>query len=337
MDLYQAIIGGLKTSLIIGLFYGIGTIGLSLIYRYLKFPDFSTVVSIIVGSLISVQITNLIGSPFGVLFGILAGIVMGAIIGLVTGLQIVYAKIPPILAGIITYTSAKSLAFFITGNNAELFYNSNLDKGLDYFISNVFSFQTLIISIIFCLLVSFLVSRIFRTRFGLMILALLGTDNFIKYRHKENGKTTIYLIMLGNAIIGFGGALASIQNRSATVDNHNEFIFIALGGYALGMYLIKLLSKPKIQKYLDKDNKTSAPFWIRILIFYIGYLSYNDENPSKLFTTFLLFILSSALINVIFMTVNNEIPSNYGYLAKALILFVFIGLSNISDAIAKKG
>lgn len=336
-DLYQAIIGGLKSSLIIGIFYGIGTVGLSLIYRYLKFPDFSTVVSIIVGSLISVEITNLIGRPYGILFGILAGIVIGAIIGLVTGLQIVFAKIPPILAGIITYTSAKSLAFFITSNEAVLDYNVNLREGLDIFISNTFNIKTLLISITLCLLVSLIVSKIFRTRFGLMILALLGTDNFIKYRHKEKGKTTILLIMLGNAIIGFSGALASIQNGSATVENHSDFIFIALGGYALGMYLIKLLSKPKIQKYLDKDNKTSAPLWIRILIFYIGYLSYNDENPSKLFTSFLLFILSSALINVIFKTVEIEVSANYGYFIKALLLFIFIGLSNISDTIAKKG
>lgn len=336
MELYQAILGGIKSSLIVGLFYGIGTIGLSLIYRYLKFPDFSTVVSIIVGSLICVEFTNFIGSSFGIVLGIIAGISIGALIGLITGLQIVYAKIPPILAGIITYTSAKSLAFFVTGNNADVSYKDNLRSGLDYFINNLFTIPTLVTSLFICIVISFIISKIFRTRFGLMILALLGTENFIKYRHKEKGKTTILLIMLGNSIIGFSGALASIQNGTASVDNHNEFIFIALGGYALGMFLIKLLSKKKMQDYIKKDDKTTAPLWIRIVHFLIGNLSYNDEHPTKLFTTFLVFIFSSSLINVIFRTVEIEVGENYSYFFKALFLFLFIWLSNISETISKK-
>jgi len=332
----EAIIGGIKSSLIIGLFYGIGTIGLSLIYRYLKFPDFSTVVSIIVGSLISVQVTNTINNSYGIPIGIFAGVCIGAIIGFITGIQIVFAKIPPILAGIITYTSAKSLAFFITKNEAAVEYKNDLRNGLDYFVNNTFTIQSLITSLFACVIISYLISRVFRTKLGLMILAMYGTDNFIKYRHKEKNKTTILLIMMGNAIIGFSGALASIQNGMASVDNHNEFIFIALGGYALGMFLIKLFSKKTMQDYIKKDDKTTAPIWIRFLHFFIGNLNNNDEHPSKLFTTFIFFAFSSALINVIFRTVEIEAGDNYSFFFKALFLFIFIWISNISETISKR-
>ena len=142
--------------------------------------------------------------------------------------------------------------------------------------------------------------------------------------------------MLGNAIIGFSGALASIQNGGASVDNHVEFIFIALGGYALGVFLIKLLSKTKMQEYIKKDNKPTAPIWYRGLHFLIDKLNYNDEHPTKLFATFLLFIFSSALINIIFRTVEIEVGENYNYFFKAFFLFLFIWASVISDKISKR-
>lgn len=334
--IYDAILYGLKSSLIIGLFYGIGTIGLSLIYRYLKFPDFSTVVSIIVGGLICVQVTNSLNNSFGIVLGIIAGAFIGALIGLITGLQIVYAKIPPILAGIITFTSTKSLAFFISNNNAVLPFNNEIRGQLDYIVNNIFTFQSLITCLILCVLLSYLLSRVFRTRFGLMILALLGTENYIKYRHKEKGKTTILVIMLGNAIIGFSGALASIQNNDADVTGHNEFIYIALGGFALGSYFIKMFSNRKVQDYLKKDDKTTAPISMRVVNFFIGSLNYNDEHPSKVFATFILFIFSSAIINVVFKTVENEVGESYSYFLKAVILFILIGISNISEKISKK-
>ncbi len=335
-EILIAISKGFKSSGLIGLYYGIGTIGLSLIYRYLRFPDFSTVVSIIISGLLCVQMTNLINHWWGIPIAIAASVIIGSLIGLVTGLQIIYAKIPPILAGIITYTSATSFAYFVSDDKADLSFNENLRDSLDYVANNIFSVQSLMVAIVICFLISYLISRIFRTRLGLMILALLGTDSYIKYRHKEKSRTTIYLMMLGNGIIGLAGALAAIQNHSANVVNHNDFIYIALGGFALGSFLIKILSKNKMQDYIKKDEKPSASWKVKLANFSIGYLKYNDEEPKKLFATFIVLILSSALINVIFRTVEITVGETYNYFLKALFLFLFIGASNIYEMFSKK-
>lgn len=335
-EIFNVISSGFKSSGLIGLYYGIGTIGLSLIYRYLKFPDFSTVVSIIVSGLVCVQLTNFINHGWGILIAIVASSIIGSLIGFVTGVQIIRFKIPPILAGIITYTSATSLAYLVSNDKADLSFNENLRSSLDNVANNVFSFYSLGVAIAICFLISYLISRIFRTRLGLMILALLGTDSYIKYRHKEKPKTTIILIMLGNAIIGLAGALAAIQNHSANVDNHKDFIFIALGGFALGSFLIKILSRNKMQDYLKKDEKLTASWIIKLANYFIDHLKLNDETPNKLFATFIVLIISSALINVIFRTVEISVAETYNYALKALFLFLFIGASNIYEMFSKK-
>src|ERR1043166_7530654 len=106
----KVLIAGFQSSFIVGLIYGIGTIGLSLIYRYLKFPDLTTFMSISVGSVAVIIFTN----SFGIFIGILSGCLLGGVLGLVTALQITHAKIPPILAGIITSTAGMSLGYFIS-------------------------------------------------------------------------------------------------------------------------------------------------------------------------------------------------------------------------------
>ena len=81
------------TSVVTGIIFGIGAIGLSMIYKYLKFPDFTTIVSLSIGSAIMAVV-----SPVNILLAIFLSIVAGGVLGFITYLQIRYLEVNEMLA-----------------------------------------------------------------------------------------------------------------------------------------------------------------------------------------------------------------------------------------------
>jgi ABC-type uncharacterized transport system permease subunit len=324
---------GITSSILIGIIYGIGTVGFSLIYRYLKFPDLSTIMSIVVGSIATATFT----SKFGILTGILAGFVFGGLIGLATSLQIVFAKIPPILAGIISATAAYSLAFFLSSNQAVVDFPIGLRIPLNNIVSNVFSIQSLLTLIGISLLICWVISWVFSTKYGLYILALFGSENYLANRHRKREFATFSLLIIGNAIIGFSGGLAAIQNNTAVIPSHIDFLSIALAAYSCGNFLMHLIAKPNIRQFLDKDTKPSALFWASVN-FVSSKARLNDENPTKIFYTLFSYVIFAMLINILFKTVEINLggDNHSDWAIKAGIFFIILFLTTILDNFLKK-
>jgi ABC-type uncharacterized transport system permease subunit len=329
MELF--LISGLKSSIFIGIIYGIGTIGLSLIYKYLRFPDFTTIASMIFGGLVCIKYGEMINVPVGIVLGCLAG----SFLGLITSLQINLGKVPEILAGIITGIGTSTIGFFITNKEASISFSEKIRPSLDLFISNTFTWHSLIYLIIISYLICRLISWFFTTKLGLLTLALAGSDQYLKFRHGKIPLTKTIIIVLGNSIIGFAGALAAIQNGSVYVLNgHPDFLIIALGGYAFSIFAIAIISKHKMKLFLRKENKLNSPWYTKAILLLTGNIYLNDEEPKKILSIQIFYIIFSILILLIFRTVENEIGQEYNFILKASFLCFAILLSNMTERLS---
>lgn len=320
-----------KVSVIVGIIYGIGTIGLSLIYKYIKFPDFTTLASVSISGIACIVVSKY----SCITFGIIAGIGVSAVLGLITGLQILL-KIPAILAGIITSVGATTIGFWINGNNADAFFGADRTN-IDLILSDTFTLGNLFRLIILTLIISLFISRFFRTKYGAYTLAITGSDHFLQFRHRKKNLTQIVVIIIGNSIIGLAGALAAIQNGSSNVQvSHNDFLIIALGGYTFGSFMINVMSRNAIFQYLKQDDKLSSPWYLKILLFTTRSLRLNDEDPRRIFITQLFYVFFAMLINIVFRSVEIKIGVNDNFLVKAFILFAVLWLSTLTDRFSKQ-
>lgn len=331
--LISIIISGIKSSILIGIIYGIGSVGLSLIYRHLRFPDFTTVMAIVVSGIATVAYTN----KYGIFVGIFAGSVVGGLLGSVTFTQITYAKIPPILAGIITSVSAISLAYLISSQQPVINFLPELRNKLDYFVNNIFSLQSLITLTITSLFICYGISQLFASKYGLYVLALSGSENYLANRHGRKNLATFLLLVGGNILIGFSGSLAAIQNDSVGVESHRDFLIIALGAYASGNFLMHLLAQPNVNQYLDKDNKFTA-LRFAFIYYFSKKAQLNDEIPTKIFYTLILCIFCATVINILFKTIEIELggENHINWVVKAGIFFLILFSTNVLDKILQE-
>lgn len=320
----EAVLVGIKSSIIVGLIYGIGTVGLSLIYKYLKFPDFTTLASISLSAIVVVNITNFTDSIF---IGLIAGVFSGVLLGAFTAFQIEKLMIPAILAGIITSIASTTLSFYINGDQAEAIFKDSLRGDLDLWVNNLFTLRSLIVVGSICLFVSCFVGFVlFRGGIGLSIHALNGSDNYLIYRHKKKTIISYILIMFGNGLIGLSGGLVAIQNNNVNVLNaFLDFLVIALGAFSLSIFLIDIINKKGIREYLSKKANLISKF----IAFIIGGLVLNEEEPKRILMTMIVVILSAALINVIFKTIEIHFGGankmDYALKAGVLLLSIYAG------------
>jgi putative ABC transport system permease protein len=305
--------------LVTGMIYGIGAIGLGLIYKYLKFPDFTTTVSFSAGS-----IAMAVYSENHIAFGILGSIIIGMFFGSFTFLQIRYIKIPPILAGIITWIGSLSIMFLMTGNNSVVNISSENSILLNSIISSKDSiwnfFKILLIAITIC----YGISAIFKYKYGLYILALLGTPKYLEHRHKKKNLATFILLVFGNGLISFSGGLLTIMNKNADVKGSPEFLVIALSGYVIAQFIIYIFSSKSSKQYLEVENKPSGNLIYKFLLLIADKFKLNDEEPIKIFISLFLIIVGSTFVQFLFQYIDTNYSENQGvtHIAKASIFFL---------------
>lgn len=197
------------TSVVTGIIFGIGAVGLGIIYRYLKFPDFTTIVSLSIGSAVMAVVSV---SPTSILLAILLSILAGG-----------FLEVNEILAGIITSVGALSIIYLITNNQAIVPSSDTVKIIFNKLLSSKFSYWNIVIIGFIGLLISFLVSRIFNTKYGLYILGMLGTRNYLNHRHRNKEKATLIILLMGNSIIGFAGSILTIQNGNFNISGTPDF------------------------------------------------------------------------------------------------------------------
>ena len=329
------IIDGLQTSILVGWLYGIGAIGLGLIYKYLKFPDFTTIASLIVGSICCVAF-----GQNNIALGILASIVVGILFGTFTALQINIVQIPPIIAGIITWTISRTLAYKFSRDEATISFDRDARQHLDWIISSDFSWVSISLLFILTLLICLIVSQYFKRKQGVLTLAMLGDTHFLKYRHTRKGTTKWLLLIISNGIIGLAGGLAAIQANSATIQNHGEFLVTALSAYALANFFINWINKRSIGKFIDKENKPSSGIIFKLIIFLLPWLALADEKEAKIFATLLLYVVCAVFVYAIFSTANiyfgvGQQLKHFNYIIQGIILLVILSIPLLVEKFTK--
>lgn len=333
------IVNAITASVLMGLIYGIATVGFSLGYRHIKFPDFTTIASIMVGGVTCVMVTN---QTELWIFGLLSGIVVGSLLGLCTGLQITRCNIPPTLAGITTGVGATTLAFVITHNQADVSLKPGISGVfLEFIAGNVFSWSGMAVGILELIFVAFVVSHIFSTRYGDYILALQGTKNYVEHRHHCVNATLNGLLVLSNAIIGLAGALAAFQNGQAAVENHKEFLVLALAGYSLGEMIIleiNKLSKGSFKKHGDRlFSDQGLPLLTPAYRWFVDIVTKNDEEPIKILITLCTYGCATVFINAIFKLIEIEYADkNLNFIFKAGLLFLILWLGQYLKPVSRQ-
>lgn len=326
----EKMIGTMLTLIVPGLIYGIGATGLAFIFRYLKFPDFTILGSIMLGGIIGIYVTNLTNP----LLGTLAGVLIGGVLGLVTGILIHCLKIPKVLAGIITFTASPSLGYYFAKTGS---ISLPVEEPNSYLHSTFNSMDVLIVLVI-ASLICYFISFLIKTKPGSLILAMTAKKRFLESRHRCQGKVIIGTLIFGNAIVGLAGSLCALREYAAHIQSHMDFLPFSLGaifgGNAVALWVYKIFNKGKEEKPNEEKRQTNFKRLLRT-IFNLIYI--EKEHPSQIGFLFFLYVLGclffkgvSGLVSAnAFTTIHPvlNIPTNSQYLAVAILIIIFTWLA----------
>lgn len=321
------------TSIVTGVIFGIGAIGLGLIYKYLKFPDFTTIISLTIGSAVMAVV-----SPTSIILAIFLSIIAGAFLGFLTFCQIRFLDVSEILAGIITSVGAVSIVYIITDSNAIVNSSDTVKVIYNNILSSKFSWWNILKIGIVGLTISFLVSTVFNTRYGLHILGMFGNKNYLEHRHRHKNHAKIFLLVIGNGIISFAGAILTIQNGNFNISGTPDFLVTALSGYVLATFLIHIFSGQSSFYHFQKESKPSGKFYYKIIHALQRSLNKNDEEQIKIFWFLNFIIFGTVIVNLIFQYIdaNYSDDSRVSYLYKAAIFLLVIAAGKFEKLITKK-
>lgn len=227
----------LKPFLEAGLTYGLGAIGLGLTYRFLRFPDFTTFGSIVVGGIVGIFFANLTNAYVGLLT---AGIA-GGILGWATAYLSSKLGIPLVISGIVTFVGSSTPAYLIAANGV-INVSKNLSPASRLFRST-FYWPDAIILFAAILILSIATGFVMKTKLGSLIFALSGTKSFVRFRHRSQDMVRWIVLASGNAIVAVAGACFALNVGFAHVPDHADFIPFALGGIFAGAAIIAIVSK----------------------------------------------------------------------------------------------
>jgi len=318
-----------------GVIYGIGTLGLALIYRYLRFPDFTVLGSIVCGGVFSVFFTNALGP----LPGILLGTCVGAVLGLLTGLLAMVMRIQPVLAGIITFTASSSPAFLATdGGRIDL-----LPRAGNLLVAS-FAVADLVLLVVLAGALCGAVAAFMRTKAGSLLLAMTANRDFVRFRHRYQRSIFVITVMAGNAIVALAGGLHAVNDAAAHAQAHFDFLPFALGavfaGNAVTAWASKVVHRYEIAGAGGVDDPgRAAPGRLSLLLG--KALSVNEDSGLRvlfLLVTyvlgcFCLLLISRAVQADILGTIhaNLSLPSEWQWAVVALLMTFFVWWSGAAE------
>jgi hypothetical protein len=180
---------------------------------------------------VAVLVSNLTTWPVGALAGILAG----AFLGVLTAWMFCRLHIPVILAGIICLIAAKGFSFFLAPAGT-------VDLVADAPLQQTFTLEQATGIALVAVLACSSVALLARSKFGTFGFAMLGNENFVRFRHRYSELTTYGILGLGNGLVGVAGSLLAFKVGSAHVEGYPDFLSIVFGAIFCGEAAVALLS-----------------------------------------------------------------------------------------------
>jgi putative ABC transport system permease protein len=224
----------LYAAILVGLLYSLFTIGLSISFRVLNYPDLTLEGSAIFGGSISYVFLSLGYAP---VISLIMGMFAGALSGIFTAVLHVYLSVSKLLSGIITTAILYSINIRLLGNKANVRVNGN--GGIFNFINpSDNSIISLIVLVIVLLIVLTFIYILFKIKIGYLLRAMGGNEQFI-IRLGYNPKVVIIAgLALSNSIIGLGGAILVHYKNYVDVNMSFGLLIGALASMVLGETLI---------------------------------------------------------------------------------------------------
>lgn len=311
------------------LIYGIGTLGLALIYRYLRFPDFTVIGSIVVGGVTTVFFSNSLGFGAGILLGCLSGVGLG----LCTGILSTKLKIKPVLSGIISFTASLTVAHLLT-----LGGRIDLKEIPERLLTSVYSPRDLLFLSACALLICFLLASISATKFGVLVLAMTANPKYLRFRHRHRNGVFIAVAATGNGIVALAGGLHAIRDTAANVQAHYDFLPLSLGGIfaanAVTIWASRFIGEYEL--VADAHGEVRGGSVSSRLKHNLARLFWVESHNSKqLFLLFLAYVVGCFSFTLISRSVQAQvffsINSAYHHVIVAVLMAFFVFWAGTGD------
>lgn len=232
--IFESAINLINTAILVGLLYSLFTIGLSISFRVLNYPDLTLEGSAIFGGAISFVFMSMGCGPIpSLIFGMLAG----ALAGVFTAIQHIYFGVSKLLSGIITTAVLYSINIRLLGNKANVRFTDfqGFFKSINPTGSSYIDIFLLALIIVFLILV---IAIIFKTKLGLLLRSLGGNENFI-IRLGYNPNLMVFIgLAIANSFIGLGGAILVHYKNYVDVNMSFGLLIGALAAMVLGETII---------------------------------------------------------------------------------------------------
>ena len=217
----------------LGLVYGLMVLGVFITFRILKVPDLTVDGSITLGMAVCAMLTNA-GHPG---FALIVAMIAGALAGCITAFLQTKAKIPPILAGIMTMSGLYSINLLIMDNgkpnisilgSPTLFSMFQDATGLDKHASRI------IVGFLLCAAVVALVEFFFTTHVGLCIRATGDNEAMVRATSISTVKMKWIALAMANACVALSGAIYTQYIGSADVTAGSGTVVIGFASVIIG-------------------------------------------------------------------------------------------------------
>ncbi|WP_313469751.1 ABC transporter permease subunit [Carnobacterium sp.] len=222
-----------------GLLWGIMALGIFITYRILDLPDMTAEGSFPLGAAVCAR---LILSGVHPLLAALTAFAIGALAGFITGFLITKAKIPGLLAGILTMTGLYSI-------NLRIMNRANLSLLGKQKITDLLSrynlppqFDTIFMGILLTVLIIAALVLFFKTELGQAVIATGDNEKMARSLGISTNRTKILGLMLSNGIVAAAGALIAQDNGYADISMGIGTIVIGLASVIIGEVIFGNLS-----------------------------------------------------------------------------------------------
>lgn len=223
------------TALILGLCLSSMALGIFISMKIFNIPDITTDGSYTLGAVVTAV---LLTAHWNIAAIIPVVLIAGAIAGTLTGLIHTRLKIEALLAGILVMTGLYSVNLTLLGrSNVPLLNVSTVFSTLKIF--NVSVYNNVIISLVFIVIITFIVGYILRTDFGIAMRATGNSAPMTRAMGINNNKMKIIGLAIANSLTALSGYLVAQFQNFTDINMGIGIVITGLGSVLIGEALIK--------------------------------------------------------------------------------------------------
>lgn len=219
------------SSIELGLFYSLMTLGLFISYRILDIADLTVDGSFTLGAAVCAMVT-IAGHPILALF---AGAFAGALAGIVTAILQTKLKVQPILSGILTMTGLYSINIMVMGGSPNKSLNGETTVlTLLVKLGVAKEFAPLFLGIVIVAIVATFIVIFLKTPIGLAVRATGDNEDMVRSSSINVKTIKIIGLSMANFFVSLSGGLIAQYQAFADVSSGVGMVVIGLASLIIG-------------------------------------------------------------------------------------------------------